>query len=469
MMYFRGNDRDYDDWGRLGCPAWNWNEALRFFKKSEANQNRKLVAYKNGKYHSANGPLIIDSTGPPHPFENVVLSAAREFGYSFVEEVNADHYLGYTRAQGTFHNGRRTGVAKSFLTPASKRSNMHVIKHALVHKIDIVNQTATSVRFTINGSRELIAKSRKEIILSAGALSSPQLLMLSGIGPRDHLEKYGIPVLADLPVGKGLQDHVGFMLFFQVEPCEDDRDPNLESLDSIYELAMRNRGPFVRPNLRNLNAFINTQRRSKYPDIQLQHYYFRRGTNDIQPYISGMKDPAHATLLRQIEMTDVLGIAVSLMRPKSRGCVTLSGATIDDKPNIDLNFLDYEEEVDTLVRAIKLLSAFDRTFAFKAYRVKRIRLPIPGCDHLSTDEYYRCYVHNFAKSNNHQTSTSRMGPGSDPDSVVDCHLRVIGVNGLRQIDAGIMPFVPSGNTNAPTIMVAEKGADLVKQDWNWRQ
>lgn len=464
LVALRGNDRDYNEWALRGNPTWDWKNVLGYFKKSEGNQNIKLVSNDKGLYHSANGTLIIDSFGQPHPFGKVVLSAAKELGYEEIVEPIPGKWLGYTYAQGTLRNGRREGAGRNFLEPLSRKPNVHVIKNALVDKIEIVKMKATGVRFIYKG-QQMRARNKKDVILSAGTLSSPQILMLSGIGPKEHLSDYNIPLVANLPVGHNLQDHVTLMIFFKLN-SSGASDLTTKNLDSIYNLVVHNSGPLSKLGLRDLIAFLDTTKSSTpYPDVALQHFFFERGTADIQPYASGLKEESRSLLLRQNNETDMLGIAISLYRPKSLGRVKLTGRSIYDKPDIDLNFFDYVEEVDTLVRAIKQQIALTKTRTFRAIGCKFIRLPIPTCRERSEDEYYRCYVHNFARSNHHQVGTSKMGPHTDPEAVVDHHLRVKGIANLRQIDAGVMPYIPSGNTNIPTVMVAEKGASFIKMDW----
>lgn len=464
IVVVRGNDRDYDDWERMGNPTWNWENVLKYFKKSEGNQNMNRFSNTSGKYHSANGQLIIDSFGENHPFGKVVTAAAKELGYNQLDDLVPYKWLGYIYAQGTLHNGRREGVAKNFLASASNRPNLHVIKNGLVEKIEIVDKKAVKVHFSYKG-KNMTAKNKKDVILSAGALSSPQILMLSGIGPEKHLQEFNIEVNANLSVGKNHQDHATLMIFFQLELNNSSEYFSLQNLDNTYNIAIHNSGPLSALGLRNLLAFLNTTSKYGYPDVGLQHFYFERGTSDIEGYANGLIEPAKWMLLEQNKKTDMLGIAISLYRPKSRGTVKLSGNSITDKPDIDLNFLDYNEEIEIFVRSIKQQVTLTTTKAYKKIGAKFMQLPIPTCRGRNLDEYYRCYVHNFCRSNHHHVGTSKMGPKSDPDAVVDSHLRVIGIDNLREIDAGIMPLIPSANTNLPTIMVAEKGADFIKMDW----
>lgn len=247
MIYLRGNDRDYDQWEQLGNPTWNWHNALKYFKKSERNRNKKFVRYEHGKYHSARGKLVVDHNGGPDPFGKVLIAAGKDLGYDYVKDPNAGEWIGFSYAQVTLHNGRRQSTAKNFLISASKRPNLHIIKHALVTKIEIENNEAVGVRFTYNDTYNFVARNRKDVILSAGSLSSAHLLLLSGVGPRQHLQDFDIPVKRDLPVGENLQCHVAVPLFFAIRPEHNvtAEDLQQQQLDSIYQLSIHNRGPLT--------------------------------------------------------------------------------------------------------------------------------------------------------------------------------------------------------------------------------
>lgn len=471
MIYLRGNERDYNEWEQLGNPTWNWRNALKYFKKSEQNKNASLVDFADGMYHSDRGKLIVDNPPGYDPFSEIILTAGLESGYKEVRDFNSGQYVGYGYVQGTIYDGRRQSTLKNFLNSAAKRPNLDIIKKALVRGIDIYDKKATGVRFIYNETNEFVAFNTKEVILSAGSISSPQILMLSGIGPAAHLQRFGIPVNSDLQVGTNLQDHAAVPLFFKFRP--DGGDVLRETLDHIYQLAVHNSGPYTGLGVSNVQGFANTVNgsRAKYPDIQQPHVHYKMGTSDLAGYLAShnMVDPAKTALLEQNNQTDVLKTFVTLLRPKSRGTVKLSSRSIYDKPIIDLNLLDVEEDMATLVRGVKYQVAQTRTRVYREYGGQFIRLPIPDCDCLyefQTDEYYRCYIRQFITTQYHPVGTSKMGPDTDPDAVLDHRLRVKGIKNLRVIDASVMPAIPSANINAATIMIAEKGSDFTKFDWS---
>lgn len=465
MIYLRGNDRDYNKWEELGNPTWDWESVLPYFKKSEGNQNTRFVAFENGKYHSSQGELIVDAYGSIHPLSQNILAGAREAGFENVMDLNAGKWVGYSQVQGTIHKWRRQSTAKNFLIPAAERPNLHVITDALVSKIEIENDKAVGVRFTYD-DREFIARNRKEIVLSAGALESPHLLMLSGIGPRNHLEQLGIPVKKDLAVGENLHDHAAVHLFIALNSDESEKNDYFDSLDDLYELAIHNRGPLTGRGVNSFCALLSTHNDTKYPDYQLQFTLHRRGTNDVDGSANNKIDPVRDALLQQSRKTDILEVHVLLLKPKSRGRIKLKSQSISDQMDIDLNFLAHEDDIETLVRAVKQQIALTNTQSYRALGAEWLRLPLAECDHLEfkSDEYYRCYVRHLCTTNFHIVGTSKMSD-THPDAVVDHRLRIKGVKNLRQADNGIVPVIPSGNTLAVAIMIAEKAADFIKADW----
>lgn len=469
MIYIRGNDRDFNDWHRLGNPTWDWYNVLKYFKKSEGNKNKKIA--RNRKYHNDDGKLLVDNFKQSDPFGDVLLAAGIESGCEELKDINAGKWIGCTYAQGTAFNGRRQTTAKTFLTPASRRSNVHVIRNAAVIKVLIKNNKAIGVRFTYNGTNILEARSRKDVILSAGTISSPQILLLSGIGPREHLDHMGIRVKKDLPgVGKNLHDHPSVPIFFRFNPSDAGGNPDEEILNSFYELASNNSGALTGVGLENFSVFFNSKNESSYPDHQVTYFHFTKNTTDFDSFLTvfGLLDPTKTALIEQNSQYDILIIVVALLKSVSRGEVTLNTLSIDDQPNIDLNWLAHSDDVEALVRGMKHQIALEDTQAFRTNGGKLLRPSLPACDCFldsNLDDYYRCYLGQLTVSSFHPVGTCKMGPHTDINAVVDHRLRVRGVENLRVIDASIMPIVPSANTNAATVMIGEKGSDFVKSYW----
>lgn len=471
MLYIRGHDRDYEQWEALGNPTWNYETALKFFKKSEANQNESFVNHKNGKYHSNKGYLTVDSYGEPHPLGEVFIGAGKEIGYDYIGDLNREHLLGFAYAQGTIHKGRRHSVAKTFLVPAKDRPNLHIIKHAHVTQILIENNEAVGVEFIYNGTHKMRANNLKEVILSAGAVSSPPLLMLSGIGPKEHLEKFNIPVKVDAAVGRNLQDHLMARVFFEFHRSTAKEDTPVDMLNNIFNFAIHNKGPLTGFGISNLVAFVNTQNGTGYPDIELHYVGFKKNSPEFKAYLEleKMNERIASALIEHNKRAEIAVVYVILLNPKSVGHIELNSASSTDPPKIFTNYFEHKDDLETLLRGVKQQIALTETETYRKHEGEFLQVPLPECDQyeFKSDDYLRCYIQHFTWTLFHPVSTSKMGPNSDPDAVVDYRLRVKGVKGLRQVDAGIMPVIVSANTNAATIMIGERGADFIKEDWDY--
>lgn len=470
MIYFRGNERDFNDWESYGNPSWGWEECLKYFRKSESNENAKFVAYQNGRYHNDSGPLRIESYSKLDKLSHAFIDAAKESGYDFVEDINADTVLGYVELQGTLRDGRRSTTAKTYLIPAKDRPNLHVIKHAHAHKIDIDDKgRATGVRFTYDGKHELVANVRKDIVVSGGSINSPQLLMLSGLGPKEHLTKLGIPVKRDLHVGRNLQDHILAPLFFQFHKSTAEEESPQHQMDDLYQFIMHKNGPLAGVGLVNLGGLINSENHTGFPDIELQHYFYRRNSIGLTQHLFAMElqDGIQKPVIEAAKEGDIIIVLVELLRPESAGHIELKTTDASDHPRMFPNYLEDKADVETLLRGVKYQADFVKTKAFQNEEGILIRLPLPECDEYvyQSDDYWRCYISYMTATVYHPIGTNKMGPASDEAAVVDPRLKVHGIDGLRVMDASIMPKIVSANTNAAVIMIAEKGSDLIKEDW----
>lgn len=442
MFYVRGNRRDFDRWAELGNPTWDYENALKYMKKSEANQNADFVKYQNGKYHSADGPMIVDFHDELDPDAKVFYEAGQERGIKFVDDINADVDLGYVNAQAFVSNGRRYSAAKSFLVPAKNRTNLHIVKHAHARKILIDDDNVvTGVEFSYKNDRILKATIRKEVILSAGAISSPQLLMLSGIGPQEHLSKHNIKVKHNSAVGKNLYDHVVATLYFQFNRSAPNKDSPTEILDALYNLAIHNSGQLTYLGATQMIAMLNTENGTGYPDIELHFLYMKQNSWKFQSHIQPkLYDEAIEKALLEANAETEIGIIwVTLLQPKSKGFVQLNSASAKDKPYIDANYFDQEEDMATMLRAVKQQISFTDTNAYRKHEGEFLRIPLKECDQFEfkSDDYLRCYIRYFSATLYHPVGTSKMGPDTDADAVVDPRLNVRGVKRLRQVDAGI--------------------------------
>lgn len=355
------------------------------------------------------------------------MNSALELGYKQVTDVNGDEYLGFVIGQNTIDHGTRCSAARAFLIPAKNRPNLHVIKQAHVTKIEFnADKSIAGVRFAINEETELYARTRKEVILSAGAIGSPQILMNSGIGPEEHLKQMKIDVLRNAAVGQNLQDHllVPYIVRFN-KPVDHEYSMELNMKD-LYEFAVNRSGLFSNVGISLLMGFISTINDPKYPDIQY-HYFFIRQNDPFVRLVFELFGYRQEIVESVVEAskTGAIGIIISvLLNPKSVGKIELQSTNPFDAPKI-------------------------------------------GCEDTvyDSDDYWKCYAIQMASTLYHPTGTVKMGPDSDHDAVVDSTLQVKGVKGLRVVDASIMPKVISGNTNAPTIMIGEKASDFIKKKW----
>ncbi|XP_050082478.1 glucose dehydrogenase [FAD, quinone]-like [Anopheles aquasalis] len=482
MAYMRGNRRDYDRWqSMLGSdgPEWSWPKVLEHFRKSENMNVSELLDGTDGTlYHGTGGYLNVDHIDNSNPLYGIIERASSELGYAWLADFNRDRHIGYGRAQFTVIGATRCSPAKAFLTPAKARPNLHVIKNALATGITIDERSnvAQGVRFMV-GSHEqskLTVRARKEVILSAGSINTPQLLMLSGIGPKDELQRFGIPSRVDLPVGRNLQDHVAITVFYKFNALNGTttvEDAMFAQLDSLYEFTMRNRSQGVRfmSDLGVMSFYNTVNVTDPYPDVQVMNIGVPRGGGYGELLASNFEfsQPIAESIRKANSEATLLYSHIILLKPKSRGRVRLASGDPRVHPLIDANYLAQEEDLRTLVRAVRIEQRLLETNAFRMAGAELLQLIIPGCAHFQydSDEYWECYVRYMTVTTYHPVGTAKMGHAEDSEAVVDARLRVKGVQGLRVIDASIMPEIVSGNTNAPTIMIAEMGADFIKQQY----
>ncbi|XP_055678447.1 glucose dehydrogenase [FAD, quinone]-like [Lutzomyia longipalpis] len=472
MNYIRGNRRDYDQWEAKGNPGWGWKDVVYYFKKSEGNEDSEVADDAIGKkFHNKNGPLKVSFFSTTDPLKLMFPEAAKELGYKYLHDFNAEEHIGFGIAQGSASKGVRSSTARAFLVPAKNRPNLHVVKNALVLNVEFEDKTATGVKVNLDGKKILIAKAKKEVIVSGGSVNSPHLLMLSGIGPKDHLKQHGIEVVKDLPVGQNLQDHVIVPLFFQFhKSTATERNPE-DIGEEVYKYLIHRNGPLSNIGTSDSMGFVNTKNDSVFPDIQYHHFSFKRQSAELIYAFGayGYEQSIAKTVTDASQEGDVGAILVTLLNQKSKGSIELKGKEPEYYPKIFANYLDEQEDVDTIVRGIRLYMKFLSTETFKKHEGHYIKLPLSECDRLEydSDNYWECYTRHMATTLYHPTGTAKMGPEFDKDAVVDPRLRVKGIKGLRVVDASIMPDIVSSNTNAPTIMIGEKGADLIKEDWKY--
>ncbi|XP_065225164.1 glucose dehydrogenase [FAD, quinone]-like [Planococcus citri] len=468
-IYVRGNAKDYDNWEKMGNPGWNYESVLKYFKKLEFANSEAMEK----EAHGYDGYINVEEFPDGDLLDNtynreLLVKFYNELGYPYVKDMNAKQRSGITSFPGTVKNGVRQNTAKAYLAPIKDRKNLSVMKETMVTKVLIDNnKKAYGVEvFRNNIYKNIIAK--KEVILSAGAINSPQLLLLSGVGPQDHLKQFNIPVISDLKVGYNLQDHL-FMLN-SLAKVTSRKSKQVNPLDLMYSF-LTDKTELGSVTVLNTMAFIDTLNTTNdYPDIQVHHVSHPLKSDSLGGLLKSMNYPDKLVekYEKENEKHALLQFLPTLLRPQSRGRVMLKSNDPFDPPKIISGYLTKSEDVVTLTRGVKLIHDLASTEAFKSCcEFVEIQPVMNECKDLNklSDGYFECLIRNFANSVYHPVGTCKMGPTSDKDAVVDARLRVYGVQGLRVVDASIMPQITSGNTNIPTIMIAEKAADMIKEDW----
>jgi choline dehydrogenase len=437
MVYIRGHALDYDGWRQLGNVGWSWNDVLPYFMRSE-NQVRGP-----SEAHGADGELSIDDLRASWEILDTFRKAAIETGIPATDDFNGGESEGVGYFQVTQKNGRRMSASRAFLKPAAARRNLTILTGCLVQRIRFAEKRAIGVEFLKDGVPAYVA-SEREVILSAGALGSPQILQLSGIGTPSLLQSHGIEVRHAAPrVGEGLQDHPAVRMMFKVKNTRTLND-QLSSWTSkaamVLEYALRRAGPLTIPPAL-VNAFVKSDPARATPDLQYVVYPLTYDT---------IGEPAH-------KFSAFTG-SICLVRPESRGSIRITSPDPAAPPEIRLNFLTNVTDVQAAIAGIRGMRRVCAAEAFKPYDVEEFR---PGTE-FDTDEQLATAAKDITATIFHPTSTCGMGP--DDTAVVDSLLRVRGVDRLRVVDASVMPMIISGNTNAATIMIAEKASDMIRED-----
>lgn len=469
MIYTRGNRRDYDLWSNMGNPGWSFKEVLPYFKKVE---NFKVPEYQDPEYHGTNGYLDVGHIPFATNVAKMWVEASQQAGHKLVD-YNGKNQTGTSFLQTSMRKGSRLSSNKAYLYSIRHRTNLHVLKNTVAIKLLIDEQKRVKGVEIFRQKQKYRIYAKKEVILSAGAINSPQLLMLSGIGPRDDLEKIGIPVVQDLKVGYNLMDHIaagGLIFTVNKQNIALNTNTMISRIDYLVEFLNRGTGPLTIPGGCEALNFIdlkNPQDEDGWPDME--HLFVGGSVND-DPNIRrnfGMRDDIYNSTYNKLRNSQSFMVFPMLMRPKSKGRIKLRNKNPMAHPLIYPNYFSEEDDIRVMVDGMKEAVRISEQPALKNIGAKIYDSPIPNCKHLGfgTDAYFACQAMHFTLTIYHISGTCKMGPEGDSTAVVDPRLKVHGIEGLRVIDASIMPEIPAAHTNSPVYMIAEKGADLIKEDW----
>ncbi|XP_065084396.1 glucose dehydrogenase [FAD, quinone]-like [Ochlerotatus camptorhynchus] len=468
MMYVRGNRHDFDTWAAKGNPGWSYKDVLPYFKKSE-----KSFLDISNEYHGLDGPLDVRFAPHQTKMSHIFFNGLQELGLPHVD-YDGENQLGVSFLHANLRNGQRLSAGTAFLDPVMDRPNLKVLTNSRVTKILIEPKTkmAYGVEF-VRGKKRYAVLAKKEVLLSAGGLQSPQLLMLSGIGPKDHLHNVGIPVVQDLPVGKILYDHIYFTgLTFVTGTQHFTLNANRVLTLKMLAKYLQGDGTLTIPGGVEVVGFINTRNSSSdaVPDIELFFVNGSPASDHGSAVRRGfrLRDDVYETY-RSLESGDMDAFSINLvlLHPKSRGYMELKNSSPFQWPKFYTNFLKEDDDVETLLRGIKQVLRIVNTPAMKRCGVKLHNVPLPTCGRLEygTDDYWRCAIRSVSTSMYHQTATTKMGSSSDPEAVVSPELQVHGISSLRVADVGVVPVTFSGHPVAIAYMIGEKLSDIIKEQW----
>ncbi|KAG8175261.1 hypothetical protein JTE90_020794 [Oedothorax gibbosus] len=462
MLYVRGNRENYDKWARGGAVGWSTSDICPLFMKLENNTEPEFFAKG---FHAVEGPMTVRRPSYEAEIKKPIFEAAEQMGYENLDP-NGEKQTGFYDFQATIRDGQRCSTGKAYLAPAENRTNLDILPNAFVRKVVLRGRNATGVEFDFGGKTYQV-RARREVIMSAGTVNTAQLLMLSGIGPRKHLQQMNIPIVANLPVGNNFHDHGSTPLIFQLDPQIPQFLKKLGDPVNVQEYIQNRSGPLSSIEGIAATAFLNGQQMPKedFPNHQI---YFAEVPKEVLQYQVGLKPEVYQQMFGSYENSTLYACLVSILQPKSRGTVRLNSKDPYDPPLIDPNYYENPEDVQDVVQGLKTCMKIATSGPMQKLGSKPLTTMLPGCEQYVTDEdnLLECLTRSVVMSLSHQVGTAKMGDPTDPTTVVDSQLRVKNIQGLRVVDASVMPIVPSGNTNIPTIVVAEKAADLIKATLN---
>lgn len=469
IRYTRGNKKDFDDWEKMGNPGWSFADLLPYFKKFENYQ----IPNSDPNFYGTSGPVTVSYVNYKSVLSTAFIDGMKELGLPEVN-YNGKKQVGVSHIQTTTKNGYRVSSNRAYIDPIRSRPNLHIQSATLVTKvlIDEVKKVATGVEFYHDKKLHTV-KATREVILSAGAINSPQLLMLSGIGPAEHLTEKEIKTIVDLPVGENFIDHVGPGFVFATNGIKMPKQ-EVEAPTSGISFFMSGSGPYTMIGgcesiaFFDSNDFVNPD---AYPDLEIFQLAGSITDNTEMKKNFNLQEDLYKKVYQPMIDKKIKSFTIGsfVLRPKSRGVIKLKNKNPFDHPLIYPNYYSDPEDVQLSIKLINKILALEKTDAFKRLNATHYRTTPPDCQNFkyASDMYWECYLRHYSHTIYHYSGTCKMGSASDKSAVVDPRLRVLGINNLRVADASIMPEIVSGHPNAAIYMIAEKAADMIKQDWNY--
>ncbi|KAK5638298.1 hypothetical protein RI129_012593 [Pyrocoelia pectoralis] len=471
MIHIRGNREDYNRWARMGNPGWSYEEVLPYFRKSEDS----TIKIQDSEYRNQGGLLSVSDVPYRTESVNAFVKGCQEAGYPYVD-YNGKNQLGVSYVQANLRVGRRCSAEKAFIRPSRNRPNLQIRLNSHVTKvlIDPNTKRAYGVEY-LHRKRKYVVNASLEVILSAGAFHSPQILMLSGIGPRNHLAELQIPLIKDHPVGRKLYDHLTFLglIFTVTKPIVGNLIETF-SLASITDFFLFGQGPITSIGGVEALAYFQTNVTTYpegLPDMEL--IFIGGGLHtDYGLFFKNqfrISDKVYDALWTPLQNRYAFSIFPMGLHPKSYGYIKLRSRNPLDPPLLYGNFFTDPENVDmkTFMAAIREAQRITKSPAFQKYGTEQVKTPVPGCENYAfdSDPYWECAMRHITVTLHHQIHTCKMGPVTDPEAVVDAKLRVHGIERLRVIDTSVIPTTVSAHVSAVGYMIGEKGADLIKADY----
>lgn len=474
-IFLRGTKKNYDDWQEMGCDGWNYETVKEYFLKLEDYRDSWQNTNSSHPTHHIGGPVSVSPFNASDPAISVFKKAFKETKLDYIPDLNELHGTGYGYIVGTTKNGKRCSTFQAYISSCTNRKNFFYARNTLVKRVvfDEGKKKAIGVEIKAPNGKSCILKAKNEVILSLGVINTPQILMLSGIGPKDHLKEMKIPLISDLPVGLNYHDHPTFMgLTFsdrKNRPPEVIKNESAKLINKTMLIAKN----LATVGLSKLMAFLRTGSEEETPDLQMiitripyQSAFHTANRKHILNNLFGLSDETTDLYTKLIDKTDVILIIYIILQTKSRGYLKLRSLDPEDQPKIVFSFLN-DDDMDTFLNGSRYVEALSQTKAFSNAGLEMEYLKFKPClgNPLGSKEYWKCTITHISTGFFHPVGTARMGSKDNLEAVLNPRMQVKYVQSLRVVDASAIPKQPSVNPNACVIMMAERAADLIKEDY----